>query len=139
MVKKIFQHIHHFQLHQNLLKGLSRISLLISIILLFYCRSISGLTSSEDQDTWYLHFVLVERISMLFLLLSCFKHIQKISWILSELLLFFLVQDIIDRVFYDIKEININDYIAIGLITIIALIKYKNTYHDNTRTNKKTV
>jgi len=61
---------------------------------------------------------------MLFLLISIFKHFQKISWILAELLLCFLIQDIIDRQFSNIREITTHDYITIGLLTTIALIKH---------------
>lgn len=129
----MFKHLtHHFQLLLSLQKVLCSLSLLLSIITLFYCRHISGYTSGQDENFWYIHFVVIERISMLLLLLSVFKHTQKISWIIAELLLFFLAQDIIDRAFYDIKEINTNDYIAITLITIIALIKtYKKWKHKN--------
>lgn len=76
---------------------------------------------------------------MLLLLLSVFKEVKKISWIIGELLFIFLMQDIIDRIIFNYKEININDYITIGLLVVIAIIKFKNKYNDNTRTNKEIV
>lgn len=63
---------------------------------------------------------------MLLLLLSVFKEVKKISWIIGELLFIFLMQDIIDRVIFDYKEININDYITIGLLVVIAIIRQIN-------------
>jgi len=80
---------------------------------------------------------------MLFLLLSVFKSIRDKYWLLSELILLFLLQDIIDRLFFDIKHVTINDYIAVSLLFIISAIKYinkiKNKNNDNSRTNKQTV
>lgn len=63
---------------------------------------------------------------MLFLLLSVFKYVRKINWLGAELIFFFLVQDITDRLFFNVKEININDYIVIGTLILIAIIKYIN-------------
>nr|DAI89579.1 MAG TPA: hypothetical protein [Caudoviricetes sp.] len=76
---------------------------------------------------------------MLFLLLSVFKYARKICWVGAEILLFFLMQDIIDRLIFNVKEMNINDYIAIGILIIIAIIKFKNKQNDNTRTNKEII
>ena len=45
----------------------------------------------------------------------------------------FLAQDIIDRVFFDVKVWSINDTIILGLISIQYIIKI----YDNTRKNKK--
>lgn len=76
--------------------------------------------------------MVVERLAMLFLLISIFKYAQKISWITSELLLCFLIQDIIDRQFSDIREVTTHDYITIAILTTIALIKYyKKWKHKN--------
>lgn len=55
---------------------------------------------------------------------------------MGELLFFFLAQDSIDRVFFNIKEININDYIAISLIIVIAVIKIVIKYDQSGRTDK---
>jgi len=80
---------------------------------------------------------------MLFLLLSVFKSIRDKYWLLSELILLFLLQDIIDRLFFDIKHVTINDYITVSLLFIISAIKYinkiKNKNNDNSRTNKQTI
>jgi len=80
---------------------------------------------------------------MLFLLLSVFKSIRDKYWLLSELILLFLLQDIIDRLFFDIKHVTINDYITVNLLFIISAIKYinkiKNKNNDNSRTNKQTI
>jgi len=72
---------------------------------------------------------------MMFLLLACIKYLKTISWVGTELLLCWLGQDIIDRLFYDIKEITINDYIVTGILITIAIIKYKT--NDNIRKNTK--
>lgn len=72
---------------------------------------------------------------MFALVLSVLKHIKAISWILGELIFCFLTQDILDRLLFNIKEININDYITIGVLIIISIIKYINK-NDNTRKNR---
>ena len=124
MVKKIFQQIQYYQVHLNHLRGKSRSSfLLLSLLTLIFCSQISGYICNYDLNVWYEKFVIVERLAMLFLLISIFKHFQKKSWILAELLLCFLIQDIIDRQFSNIREITTHDYITIGLLTTIALIK----------------
>lgn len=127
-----FQHPH--PLHHTVLRSTL---LITSILVLTFCRKISEYTSGGDINVWFYHFTLVERTSMLLLLLCALKEIKKVSWVLGELFLIFLMQDIIDRAIFNYKEININDYITIGLLLIIALIKFKNKYNDNTRTNKK--
>jgi len=76
---------------------------------------------------------------MLLLLLSVFKTVKDVSWLIGELLFFFLAQDIIDRLFFNVKEISTNDYIAISILIIIAIIKFKNKQNDNTRTNKEII
>ena len=45
----------------------------------------------------------------------------------------FLAQDIIDRVFFDVKVWSINDTIILGLISIQYIIKI----YDNTTKNTK--
>jgi len=137
MMKLLYQHLRFLQ------KALRSILLILSALTLFFCRDISGYTSNYNADIWFYHFIIIERLSMLFLLLSIFKHTQKICWVASELLLFFLVQDIIDRTWFNVKEINVNDYITIGIIFLIAgikiITKYKNKQNDNSRTNQKTI
>jgi hypothetical protein len=64
---------------------------------------------------------------MLLLTLSCYNYLKKKCWIILELLIFFLAQDFIDRVFFDIKEWNAND--TMGLIFIGAQLIIK--IHDN--------
>lgn len=131
--------IRHFQRLQNHQLVVSRITLLLSITVLFFCRSISAYTSNYNDDIWFIHFVVVERSAMLLLLLSVFKTVKKVSWLIGELLFFFLAQDIIDRLFFNVKEISTNDYIAISILIIIAIIKFKNKQNDNTRTNKEII
>lgn len=70
---------------------------------------------------------------MLFLALSAYKYLNRKCWIAIELLVFFLAQDFIDRVFFDIGVWNVNDSIITGLITLQYIIR---TY-DNNRKNKK--
>jgi len=62
---------------------------------------------------------------MIFLLLACIKYLKTISWLGAELLLCWLIQDLIDRIFSNIKEITLNDYIVTGVLIGIAIIKYK--------------
>ena len=136
--------IQAYQRLLNHLKTKSQISLLIlSLITLISCKQISGYLCGHNIEVWYEYFVIVERISMLFLLLSVFKSIRDKYWLLSELILLFLLQDIIDRLFFDIKHVTINDYITVNLLFIISAIKYinkiKNKNNDNSRTNKQTI
>jgi len=70
---------------------------------------------------------------MLSLTLSVYKYLNKRCWLALELLIFFLAQDIIDRVFFDVKVWSINDTIILGLISIQYIIKI----YDNTTKNTK--
>lgn len=124
ILNQLIQYYQHRRpLHHT---GLRSILLVTSILTLIFCRKISEYTSEGDINMWFYHFTVVERASMLLLLLSVLKEVKKFSWVLGELFLIFLTQDIIDRVIFNSKEININDYITIGLLLIIALIKYTN-------------
>lgn len=60
---------------------------------------------------------------MLFLVLSAYKYLNKKFWLATELLVLFLAQDFVDRVFCNIKVWGINDTIAIGLITLQYIIR----------------
>ena len=60
---------------------------------------------------------------MLLLALSAYKYLNKKCWLAVELLIFFLAQDFIDRVFFDIKVWGINDTIIIGLIILQYIIR----------------
>jgi len=63
---------------------------------------------------------------MLLLTLSCYTYLKRKCWIILELLIFFLAQDFIDRVFCDVKEWGINDTIGLIFIGILAAVRYKN-------------
>lgn len=137
-MKHLNRLIQYFQHPLNQLKTKSQISFLIlSIITLVFCKDISGYICNYNTDVWYERFVVIERLAMLFLLLSFFTAIQKRYWLLSELLLCFLVQDVIDRLYFDIRTVTTNDYITIGLLSAIAIIKFKNKNNDNITKNKK--
>lgn len=134
---KVYQLIQYFQHHQNHLREKFQSScILLTIILFIFCSQISGYLCNYNSDIWYEYFVVVERSATLFLLMSFTKHAEKICWIGTELIKCFLIQDIIDRLFFDIKHITTNDYITIGVLITIAIIKFKNKNNDNTRTNK---
>jgi len=60
---------------------------------------------------------------MLLLLLSVSKQLREKCWLAYEILLYFLLQDFIDRVFFNIGEFNTNDIICISLIFIQLIIK----------------
>lgn len=60
---------------------------------------------------------------MLFLALSAYKYLNKKFWLATELLIFFLAQDFIDRVFFDIRVWGTNDIVIIGLIVLQYIIK----------------
>lgn len=60
---------------------------------------------------------------MLFLALSAYKYLNKKFWIITELLIFFLAQDFIDRVFFDTQIWSTNDTIVIGIIIFKYIIK----------------
>lgn len=124
--------------HPLLQKAIQPSLLITSIIILVYCKEISKYFSYGDRDLWFYYFTMTERIAMFSLFLSVFKYIKTISWIIGELIFCFLTQDILDRLFFNIREININDYITISLLIAIALIKYINKNGNNTRKNRRT-
>jgi len=113
--------------------------IILTIILFIFCSQISGYLCKYNEDIWYEYFVVVERLATLILLISFTKHAEKISWIGTEFIKCFLIQDIIDRLYFNTREINLNDYITIGILIIIAIIKFKNKHNDNTRTNKEII
>jgi hypothetical protein len=63
---------------------------------------------------------------MLLLTISCYTYLKRKCWLILELLIFFLAQDFIDRVFCDIRECGINDTIGLIFIGILAVVRYKN-------------
>jgi hypothetical protein len=115
--------LQYYQIPQNLQKA-SRSSLIfLAILFLIFCKDISGYLSDYDSSTWYYYFTLVERLSMTLVLISTINYIKAYCWVGAELLLCFLIQDLIDRVFFNIKEVGINDYVTIGLVITIAIVK----------------
>lgn len=60
---------------------------------------------------------------MMMLLLSNYTYLKSRCWIIFELLLFFLAQDFVDRVFFNIKEWNSNDTIGLMLIGLQIILK----------------
>lgn len=119
----MLQYYQHLLRHQRALQ----ISLLVlSLILLFYCRNISGYFANYDTKYWFDYFVVTERLAMIFALLAGYKYLKNICWIAYEMLLIFLIQDFIDRVFYDIKVWNVNDTISISIIILQYLIRFYN-------------
>jgi glucan phosphoethanolaminetransferase (alkaline phosphatase superfamily) len=111
---------------QNHQKVLHTSFLILSLTLLFFCRSISGYFANYDTKYWFDYFVITERLSMAFILLAGYKYLKNVCWVAYEILLIFLIQDVIDRVFYDIKVWNINDTISIFIIVIQYLIRFYN-------------
>lgn len=114
---------HYLQNHQ---KVLHTSFLIVALILLFFCRNISGYVSNYNDHHWFTYFVITERLATIFILLAGYKHLKSICWIAYEMLLIFLIQDFIDRVFYDIKVWNINDTISIFIIVLQYLIRFYN-------------
>lgn len=120
------------------LQKVSQISLIISsFLILIFCKDISGYLSNYEREMWFYYFTIVERISMLLLLIASLKYLKTISWVGAELILCWLCQDLIDRVFSNIKEVTLNDYIVTGVLITIAIIKYKTKLNDNITKNKK--
>src|SRR3990172_9666415 len=109
-----YRYLHHLQ---------AEILTSLSLIALIFCRQISGYFADYNKDIWFAYFITVERFSMLLLLLSTHSYLKNKCWIILELLLFFLVQDFIDRVFFNIKEWNLNDTVGIDLISLQLIIK----------------
>lgn len=95
----------------------------LSFLALLFCKDISGWLVNYDRENWFAYFTIVERSSILLLLISGHDYFKKKCWIIFELLLLFLMQDFIDRVFFDIKVWNINDTIGIGLIGFQVIVK----------------
>src|SRR6187402_1210117 len=113
-ILKQVQQIYHYLLnHQRELRN----SLLVaSLIVLYFCRQISGYFSNYDVNYWFDYFVITERFSMLLLLLSASSYLKKECWLIYETLLALLVQDFVDRVWLNVKIFNINDVICIVVI-----------------------
>lgn len=121
-----YQRIYPYLLNQD--KVLPASYLFLSIIALVYCREISGYFANYNTDYWFDYFVITERFSMMMLLFSVCHYLEKEFWFFKELLLYFLLQDFIDRVFFDIQVYNIND--IIGLVVLIIRLIFK-TYENN--------
>ena len=131
MIKKISQLL-SYRLPQNLQKA-SRTSLIIlSLICLVFCKKLSAYLCNYNSEIWFEYFTVIERTSLFLLVIATMKYIKTFSWICAELLFCFLAQDLIDRIFLNIKEITVGDYITIGILITISIIKYKN---DNIRKN----
>ena len=114
-----------YQLPHHLQQALQVSLIILSFLTLIFCKDISGYWSNYNRDLWFSYFTITERLSMIFLLLACIKYLKTISWLGAELLLCWLIQDLIDRIFSNIKEITLNDYIVTGVLIGIAIIKYK--------------
>ena len=122
--KSILQCYHYLQNH---LQALQHNLIILSVLTLLFCRQISGYFSNYDANYWFDYFIITERLSMLFLALSAYKYLNKKFWLAIELLIFFLTQDFIDRVFFDIRVWSINDTVIIGFIILQYTIrKFKN-------------
>lgn len=109
-----------------------------SLFVLVFCRQISGYFSNYDINYWFDYFIITERLSMILLLLSAPKYLREKCWLGYELLLAFLLQDFIDRVFLDIRIFNINDIICRVVIGVQLIIKiYKKYIKNDHRTKNK--
>lgn len=126
---KLKEQYYHF-LHRHL-QELQTSLLITALSLLFFCKEISGYFSNYDVNYWFDYFIVVERMSMLLVVIAGSKYLKELTWLGYELLLFFLMQDFIDRVFFDIKEWNINDTVVILLIIVKYIIKL---YNDRFKT-----
>lgn len=62
------------------------------------------------------------------LLFSVRQYLDEEFWFFKELLLYFLLQDFIDRVFFDIHIYSTNDTIGLVILTIRLIFK---TYENN--------
>lgn len=118
--KKALQVYRYLQRH---LKVLQNSLTLLSLITLLSCKQISGYFSNYNPELWFDYFVITERFSMMLLLLSVYGYLKTKSRLVTELLLFFLVQDFIDRVLCDITEWGINDTIGLSLISLQFIIR----------------
>jgi len=64
---------------------------------------------------------------MMMLLFSVCSYLEKEFWFVKELILYFLIQDFFDRVFFDIQTYGTND--IIGLVVLIIRLIFK-TYES---------
>ena len=115
------QQLYHFLQNQERIVQTSL--LILSLLILFFCKSISGYFANYNVDYWFDYFVITERFSMLLLLLSAREYLKKLNWLTYELTFAFLLQDFIDRVILDIQVFNINDVICLTVIGIQLIIK----------------
>lgn len=118
---KLAQQYYQHLLHQK--ETLQNSLIAVSLLTLVFCKNISGYFANYNVDYWFDYFIITERFSMLLLLLSAREYLKRVSWLIYELLLAFLLQDFIDRVILDVQVFNINDVICIVLIAIQLIIK----------------
>lgn len=127
LIYKQIQLSKYLRSQQNLVL---RLLLTLSVVTLLFASQISGYLSNYDVNYWFDYFVITERFSMLLLLLSVSKYLKERCWLGYELLLAFLVQDFIDRVFLDVQVFNINDVICLGFIGIQLIYKMYKKYNE---------
>lgn len=118
--KLVLQCYHSLRLRR---KTLQTSLLLLSIIVLLFCKQISGYFANYNPEYWFDYFIITERFSMLLLLLSVCEYLKSKNRLVTELLLFFLLQDFLDRVFFDICEWSLNDTIVIMLLILQFIIR----------------
>ena len=119
---QIYRYLHRLQ------KVLPSSLIGLSLFVLIFCRQISGYFSDYDVKYWFDYFIITERLSMLLLLLSAHKYLKEKCWLGYELLLAFLLQDFIDRVFLDIQVYSINDTICRVIIGVQLIYKIYKKY-----------
>lgn len=124
-LKTFLQRVSPYLLHQA--KVLPASYLFISLLSLVYCREISGYFANYNRELWFDYFVITERFSMTMLLFSVCSYLEKEFWFIKELILYFLIQDFFDRVFFDIQTYGTND--IIGLVVLIIRLIFK-TYES---------
>lgn len=124
-LKTFFQRVSPYLLNQT--KVLPASYLFLSLLSLVYCREISGYFANYNREFWFDYFVITERFSMMMLLFSVCSYLEKEFWFIKELILYFLIQDFFDRVFFDIQTYGTND--IIGLVVLIIRLIFK-TYES---------
>jgi len=109
--------------HQSLQKTVQTSLLILSLITLLCCKQISGYFANYNSEYWFDYFIITERFSMLIFVLSVYNYLKQKCWLIFELILFFLLQDFIDRVFFNVGVWNTNDTIGLVIIGIQLIIK----------------
>lgn len=95
-----------------------------ALVILVFGREISGYLSGYNVDKWWDYYIIVQRIAILLILIEGYKRLILRSWLLTELLLAVIIQDLIDRTVFSIKGWSMGDLLSITTVFTILLLRW---------------